>query len=71
MKDLVAEAMAHIWPVFRVRDPGGGQNMQPLEFCGTGFIIVGGFFITCWHCVSGPLRSDESYAAAYPAPNSP
>jgi len=34
-------------------------------------VVTGGFFVTCWHCVKEPLEPNVSYAAIYPAPNSP
>jgi hypothetical protein len=71
MTQLAQEVASHVWPVYKVRAGGDGQNMEAVAYCGTGFIIEGGFFLTCWHCVSGALDAGEAFAAVYPAPNSP
>lgn len=41
----------------------GSGNGQPIEFCGTGFIIARDVFVTCWHCVNRPLSEDQRYVA--------
>ena len=60
---LVVHEPHHIMPILRVRYLTSGGNPQPLGFMGTGFVIEGGYFLTCWHCVSAPLGNDEAYVA--------
>ena len=36
---------------------------EPIEEVGTGFTFGEQTVVTCWHCVSGPLKDDEFYAA--------
>jgi hypothetical protein len=59
---------SHIMPIYRIKSSPNGEAW-PSAFCGTGFIIREGIFVTCWHCVEKPLDNGESYAAIYPTPN--
>ncbi len=49
-----------VLPVF-VYDNGG--RGQPIEFCGTGFVIARDVFVTCWHCVNRPLSAGQRHVA--------
>jgi hypothetical protein len=52
----------HVLPVFRLRQQQD-QAPTPETFCGTGFVLEGTMFVTCWHCVEAPLQDGEFYAA--------
>ena len=38
----------------------------PKGFKGTGFLIGKNVFVTCPHCVSDPIKEDETYGVAFP-----
>ena len=39
-------------------------SMEPVAAVGSGFTFGEATFVTCWHCVSGPLGDGEVYGAA-------
>lgn len=41
---------------------------HPTRFCGTGFLLPSGVFVTCRHCVDQPLQSNEQYGAVRSSP---
>jgi hypothetical protein len=49
-----------IFPIFVVNLEQGGMS----GFRGTGFLIADGLLVTCWHCVSEPLKDGEVLVAA-------
>jgi hypothetical protein len=53
----------HALPVGRFRRLAPGEY-EPVAAVGSGFTFGEGTFVTCWHCVSVPLRDDEVYGAA-------
>jgi len=52
----------YVLPIFKVKK-GENQQPVPVNFCGTGFVLESGIFVTCWHCVAGPMKEGEFYAA--------
>ena len=38
--------------------------IEPISFEGTGFILRGGIFVTCWHCVRKALSAEHGYMVA-------
>ena len=54
----------YVFPVAKFRELGEGRY-QPLAAVGTGFTFGEGTFVTCWHCVSGDLGTDEFYGVPY------
>lgn len=54
----------YVFPVVKFRELGEGRY-QPIAAVGTGFTFGEGTFVTCWHCVSGELGTDEFYGVPY------
>ena len=54
----------YVFPVVKFREIGEG-GYQPLAAVGTGFTFGEGTFVTCWHCVSGDLGTDEFHGVPY------
>ena len=53
----------HVLPVVRFRRTAPGEY-EPVAAVRSGFTFGEGTFVTCWHCVSGPLGDGEVYGAA-------
>ena len=50
MPGLVVHEASHVFPVMKVKRTGG--KSRAVSFVGMGFVLEGGLFATCWHCVS-------------------
>lgn len=53
--------MRHIFPVVLV-NRRSDQTVSVVRHLGTGFFVLPGVVLTCWHCVSAELMADQSYA---------
>lgn len=50
-----------VLPIFFV------EGEKALGFCGSGFLLDKGIFITCWHCVNAPISEGKRYIVAVPS----
>jgi hypothetical protein len=58
---LIGPIQDHVFPVLLV-DPSAERPTRSV--CGTGFMLPGGLFVTCWHCVQTPPPLGHMYATA-------
>lgn len=43
------------------------EGITTQRFCGTGFLLGRGLFITCWHCISAQNSGSQRYVVGVPA----
>src|ERR1035438_9525892 len=55
---------SHVFPVIVCRSTDK-KHFDLGIAVGTGFTLGNGVFVTCWHCVSNPLREDEFYGVPF------
>ena len=52
-----------VLPLFSVKSTHEGEWLE--AFLGTGFVLAGKVFVTCWHCVKAAVEAGHVVLAAH------